>query len=337
MKKLFLFALTSLVFQFNSFSQAITDTGTKVGIGDPTPTTELDVIGRIRSSNIGTTDPVYLFAIDDTNKFSMGYDADDDIFRINSRINSGGWYNRFTINKQDGFVGIGTTDPAYKFDVVSEVLNTPVASLQYHSTTLSNTNTFGLHLINKDQSATSVGGTKYSLYDDAGAGRNAAWIAVGKEQLWDAATTSTFKSFMAFGTRNGNGGIKEALRITNNGKVGIGTTAPDAELTVDGMIHSEEVKVDLTVPGPDYVFAPDYDLRSLEETSAYITQNRHLPEIPPAKEMEAHGIDLGVMNMKLLQKVEELTLYLIEQNKQIQSQQQEIEELKKTTKRLEKR
>ena len=101
----------------------------------------------------------------------------------------------------------------------------------------------------------------------------------------------------------------------SGGKVGIGTTAPDEKLTVKGTIHSEEVRVDLNVPAPDYVFEKDYDLRSLKDTETYINKNKHLPEIPSAKQMEAHGVELGDMNMLLLKKIEELTLYTIEQQK----------------------
>jgi hypothetical protein len=126
---------------------------------------------------------------------------------------------------------------------------------------------------------------------------------------------------------NGNTGSASAtladarLTIDQNGNVGIGTVNPDELLSVDGTVHAEEVVVDLLVPGPDYVFDKDYELRSLEQIQSYITANNHLPEVPSAKEMEEKGINLGEMNMLLLKKVEELTLYLIQQ-------QAEIEELK---------
>jgi hypothetical protein len=105
------------------------------------------------------------------------------------------------------------------------------------------------------------------------------------------------------------------LLADEGGRVGIGTSIPDSKLTVKGTIHAEEVKVDLQVPGPDYVFEPSYKLPSLEELQTYIHQNKHLPEVPSAKEMEQNGIKLSEMNMILLRKIEELTLYVIEQNK----------------------
>src|SRR6185295_6708419 len=112
-------------------------------------------------------------------------------------------------------------------------------------------------------------------------------------------------------------GLLERLRITNKGNVGIGNSNPDAKLTVTGQVHAQEVKVSIAAPGPDYVFSSDYKLPSLEDIKTYIDQNKHLPEVPSAKEMEKNGVQLGEMNMLLLRKIEELTLYLLEQNKLI--------------------
>lgn len=129
---------------------------------------------------------------------------------------------------------------------------------------------------------------------------------------------------------------EERVRITsskthptffNAGKVGIGTTTPDAKLTVKGQIHAEEVKIDLSVPAPDYVFKNDYNLLSIEEVKQHIQEKGHLPNIPSAEVMENDGVALGVMNMKLLEKIEELTLYTIQQ-------ETEIKELKLLNKKL---
>ncbi|MEM9859568.1 MAG: hypothetical protein AAF843_19600 [Bacteroidota bacterium] len=119
------------------------------------------------------------------------------------------------------------------------------------------------------------------------------------------------------------------MTINSSGFIGIGTTTPNQRLTVNGMVYSTEVKVDLSVPGPDYVFEEDYNLPSLESIQGYIKENKHLPEVPSAREMEEKGIDLGVMNMLLLKKVEELTLHLIKQDKINKEQAEEIAELRK--------
>lgn len=118
----------------------------------------------------------------------------------------------------------------------------------------------------------------------------------------------------------------DRLLINGSGKVGIGTSSPDELLTVKGVIHAEKVKVDLNVPGPDYVFEEDYDLMSLDNISEYIRENKHLPHVPAAKEMEEEGVDVGNMNMILLRKVEELTLYILQQNDQLKDQNVRIKE-----------
>ncbi|MCV9387478.1 hypothetical protein [Reichenbachiella ulvae] len=99
------------------------------------------------------------------------------------------------------------------------------------------------------------------------------------------------------------------------------------KFAVDGKALMEEVKVEVSGNWPDYVFADDYQLATLEETAEYIQQNRHLPEVPSATEMEANGVELGEMNMLLLKKIEELTLHVIEQQELIKEQNERIEKL----------
>ncbi|WP_320052058.1 hypothetical protein [uncultured Acetobacteroides sp.] len=102
-----------------------------------------------------------------------------------------------------------------------------------------------------------------------------------------------------------------------DGNVGIGVFSPKNRLDVNGTIRAKEVKVESG--WADFVFKPDYQLKPLAEVEQFITANGHLPEIPTAKEVEQNGVSLGKMNAKLLQKVEELTLYIINQNKRIDS------------------
>jgi hypothetical protein len=127
---------------------------------------------------------------------------------------------------------------------------------------------------------------------------------------------------------------RRALAFDYLGNVGIGTDVPDAKLTVKGTVHTQEVRVDLTgAVAPDYVFAADYKLPSLAEVSDYIHKNKHLPEVPSASDMEANGVNLKEMNMILLKKIEELTLYVIEQSKKMDEQHKEILLLKKELER----
>ncbi|QKJ31793.1 hypothetical protein HQ865_19150 [Mucilaginibacter mali] len=102
----------------------------------------------------------------------------------------------------------------------------------------------------------------------------------------------------------------------------------DGKLSVNGTIHTKEVKVDLD-GWYDYVLKPAYKLPALPAVEAYINQNHHLLEIPSEAEMVKNGLDLAAMNKLLMKKVEELTLYLIRQNKAINGQQHQIDQLKR--------
>lgn len=138
-----------------------------------------------------------------------------------------------------------------------------------------------------------------------------------------------------------------------NGKVGIGNgfgnfpamaggvNVSGYNLFVNGGILTEEVRVMLNNPWADYVFEEKYNLPKLEELEEFIKENKHLPNVPSAKEVAENGIELGEIATIQQEKIEELTLYIIEQNKlnkeqseQLKQQQSEIDELKDQVKLL---
>lgn len=123
-----------------------------------------------------------------------------------------------------------------------------------------------------------------------------------------------------------------ANHIFLGGNVGIGTLNPNGyKLAVAGTAIAQKVKVIAAATNwPDYVFHKEYVLPSLQDVAQYIATHQHLPEIPSASEIEKNGLDLGEMNKQLLKKVEELTLYIIQQ-------QQETEGLKARVKALERK
>lgn len=142
-----------------------------------------------------------------------------------------------------------------------------------------------------------------------------------------------------YGSKLGSTNACPIYFITNNetriaidtlGNVGIGTSNPQAKLAVDGSILAKSVKVNTSSSyWPDYVFSQDYELMNLKDLENYIYKNQHLPGIISAKEVEMQGnVDIGEINAKLLEKIEELTLYIIDLQEQINKQQKQINELK---------
>ncbi|WKN40701.1 hypothetical protein [Tunicatimonas pelagia] len=121
---------------------------------------------------------------------------------------------------------------------------------------------------------------------------------------------------------------RNALTIRRNGRVGIGTTDPKATLAVNGDIRAKEIRVMTNIQLADYVFDEDYSLRPLAEVASYVQEHKHLPGVPSAAEVKENGMDVAEFQNKLLEKVEELTLYIIEQNKELESIKKENSLLK---------
>jgi hypothetical protein len=137
---------------------------------------------------------------------------------------------------------------------------------------------------------------------------------------------------MLFYTHNGSG-LSERLKINTDGTVGIGIppSYPSGyRLYVTDGILTEKVKVAIktTANWSDFVFAKDYKLKTLDEVEAFITLNKHLPGVPSADEVVKEGIDMATMDAKLLEKIEELTLYMIELKKEVESLKKANIELK---------
>ena len=130
---------------------------------------------------------------------------------------------------------------------------------------------------------------------------------------------------------------QEVMTIKPTNNVGIGTTNPKSKLSVNGAILATEVKVQTDISDyPDFVFEDEYKLQDLRDLKAYIQKHGHLPSIPTAAEVKAEGISLGEMNKRLLQKVEELTLYIIDQEEKYNAEKKRNEEQNRRITELEK-
>jgi hypothetical protein len=295
-----------------------------VGIGKSAPSTKLDVNGNFQvypSGNAGPNGALKLRILPGSSSSiieanSDGTWANHDII-INAANTSGGNTSQFVAHRS-GNVGIGTSVPEAKLDITNDY-DGKVWNFQ-----ISNEH----HDITGDQSV----GMKFKLGADGEMDKWSGILGVS-EGIWENYVGLAFYTTgYATGAQN-----SEKMRITSNGNVGIGTASPDSKLTVKGDIHTREVRVDLSgAVGPDYVFEKDYDLLSLSELETYINQNKHLPEVPSAKEMEAEGLNLKEMNLLLLKKVEELTLHLIEMKKENERQNESNGQLQKRISQLEK-
>jgi len=124
------------------------------------------------------------------------------------------------------------------------------------------------------------------------------------------------------------GWVKNGTSLNyKDGSVGVGTADTKGfKFAVKGNIGAEEVQVKANY-WSDFVFNDDYKLKDLEEVESFIEENNHLPDIPSEKEVKDKGINLGDMDAKLLQKIEELTLYIIEMNKEVKTLNQKVKTL----------
>lgn len=221
-------------------------------------------------------------------------------------LEAGSWTERMRI-KDNGFVGIGTSNP---------------------------------------QAPLSLGagsnGVRMLIYDN-GAGSVQAGFGIDlsgtpRELAIFHPTSDGNNGDISFGKRlESSGAYTEAMRITGTGNVGIGTLDTKGyKFAVNGSAIFTKVVVKAYNNWPDYVFQASYRLRPLSEVEQYIKQYHHLPEVPSAEEVEENGIDVGENQVILIKKIEELTLYAIEQQKLLKEMDQQIKTLQHENVKLKK-
>ncbi len=273
----------------SNYNLVLNPNGGNIGVGTVNPINKMEVVGLDASpatSGTAGNGAIRLTGVSTNLVLDAGVNTSGRVYSwMQSRDASGYTTNyNLALNPNGGNIGFGTVNPINKVEIVG--LNSAPAS--------SGSSANG---------ALRIGGLGTNVILDAGVN-----------------TTGTIYSWLQSRDATGYGSNYKLVLNPNGGNVGIGTADPGSyKLAVNGDIRAKEIKVE--TGWSDFVFEPGYKLLSLKETEQYIKRNGHLPEIPSAKEVEANGIDLGKMNAKLLMKIEELTLHLIELKK-------EVEELK---------
>jgi hypothetical protein len=226
------------------------------------------------------------------------------VLNVMGKDNTQNFSNLLSITTR-GRLGIGIVDPKTCLSIRKDETQSSLGRNEYAAMRISNTqaNNFG----NRSE-------LQFGMSED----KDQSLAVIAAEYTTYQGTVG---GALLFGTSPGiiPARMYERMRITSSGNVLIAKSTQvntNYKLDVDGVVRANEIVVNTT--GADFVFDSGYKLRPLKEVEEFVRTNQHLPEIESAEEMQANGVSLGNLNTKLLQKVEELTLYLIEQQKEIE-------------------
>jgi trimeric autotransporter adhesin len=328
------------LFANNSLERVTLTPAGNFGIGTTAPISILDINGRARLRDNGVNNSAGIWY----NKTANADGAfvgmiNDTTFGFYGATAPGGW--QIGMDVKNGLMGIGTTDPTAPLSFANNIgnkialwgdatgghygLGIQGSLLQMYSSASNADIAFGY-------------GSSYAFTENArlfGAGN----MHLGKYSTW---ATAIDDRKINFGDGDyayiGEVGADDRLELRagafnfKNGDVFIGTNdfikGAGYKLRVGGKIFSEEVRVQLQSAWPDYVFEKKYKRLSLLELEKYVDENKHLPNIPSAEEIEKDGQHLGEIQRKMLEKIEELTLYILDQNKRIEKIERENMEFK---------
>ena len=225
---------------------------------------------------------------------------------VNGAIRGGGTNGQVTLKGDNGYVTIGATSQAMEFYTDKEkfTFNKPFHGSGDYGALQIKTPTGNLEFGPMD-----LGYARFKT--------NMSTYHFDRRLLLHTGELTSETKF-TFVTDNST----HCMTMLTNGNVGIGTTSPSYKLDVNGTIRANEIIVNTT--GADFVFADDYQLRPLSEVKAFITENKHLPEIKSAQEMQENGVGINELQTQLLQKIEELTLYILQQEERIKALEMEL-------------
>ena len=303
--------------------------GGNVGVGNQSPAYKFDVNGSAKAYTFAATSEIHTLGYQLRNGSgglrwglggagaesgsSSGYNFT--IYRYND---AGNFVSEsdFVVARNSGNVGIGTTSPAYKLDVNGNVFLGGGNIDPAIPNVLSPLANSGKLLIGWNRSG---GGGEADFITNRGGG------GTGGFRFFDYDNSGNLTSLMSI---SGTGDL------FLNGHQIIGTNDDQRNLDVNGNIKTRRVKVTQT-DWADYVFDSSYQLVPLNQVERFIQANKHLPEVPSAAEVKKDGLNLGDNQAVLLKKIEELTLYIIQQNKELTEQNKKLEEQDQRLKELE--
>jgi hypothetical protein len=289
----------------------------KLGIGTTNPQATLHVNGSIYggepfgATRFNSRNGYVTIGTSQNERQNMQFHTDRDQFRFNKPIlNQAGTYGSTTdtlrlttkdsvqVSIVDGKVGIGVKKPQEALHI-----NGAIRGSGSYGSLLVKTTTGHLEFGPMDS-----GNIRFKT--------NMTGYRFDKNLILDMGVLSSGTN-LQFRTNN-----TTRMCISYDGKVGIGTTSPSYTLDVAGTIRANEIIVNTT--GADFVFADDYQLRPLSEVKTFIQENKHLPEIKSAQEMQENGVGVNELQTQLLQKIEELTLYILQQEERIKALETEL-------------
>ncbi|NQU35009.1 MAG: hypothetical protein HQ521_17420 [Bacteroidetes bacterium] len=293
--------------KFNTTGEGDCVFGGNVGIGTTSPLNHLHVMGSstlatvlISPTGTANNDSELILAEDDNFTYGMSikYDGGDNRMYIYGKNSADTLGSHLTIER-GGNIGIGTQTPIGNFQIHDPNNQHNIMYITPKSTTGDSSSVF---FAEDDDASTGM----YWMYDGTG----------NRMGLWGK-------------TSYGGPYGPHMLINRNSGDMAIGgeNFATGYKLSVEGKVICEEVRVSLQADWPDYVFEENYNLMPIVDLKNFINTNGHLPNIPPAEKLESSGIEIGEMQRLLLEKVEELSLYIIEQEARIEKLQTKIDKL----------
>lgn len=307
-----IFSTVLIVLIFRSRAQTVANTNiwynstnSYLGVGESNPLTQLHVSGNAAAvvASAGTINGFVQLWADNALIWKQGNTYTGLRFGSASNLNAGTWSEKMRLT-DDGLLGIGTSSPQSMLDVRGNVTATGFMLTNNNAGLNDNVlrSTFGANQFD-------VIGT-YNGWDPNGvfiAGYNsssASPVTKAAQKVYIGSPFSGTNNYMCVNFVSGN--------------VGIGVVNPSAtyKLAVEGVVGARKVIV-TQASWSDYVFDPGYRLPSLDSVSRYVKANRHLPDVPSADSVAANGLDLGGNQSQLLKKIEELTLYVISLQKQV--------------------